>query len=219
MSGKPVVLRERAQRDVDAAVAYYASPRPDRQARWPSLTRSKPASVKSARIRRQARPTTRTNWTFPAYAFGPLESFPIWFSMSSSRRKSMSGASFTERVTWRPGCGNRVRTDVFRCSAASHLVNVSGMFYLQSVATWTLPRNGGANRPEGVPQSASFRPARPTRRRSRTMSTMRVRIDPDNPATLPDGRFDPAVVDGTHRGGDRHATAGRRCRGHARHGL
>ena len=29
------------------------------------------------------------------------------------------------------------------------------------------------------------------------MSTTRVRIDPDNPATLPEGRFDPAVVDGT----------------------
>ena len=29
------------------------------------------------------------------------------------------------------------------------------------------------------------------------MSTTRVRIDPDNPATLLEGRFDPAVVDGT----------------------
>ena len=29
------------------------------------------------------------------------------------------------------------------------------------------------------------------------MSTTRIRIDPDNPATLPEGRFDPAVVDGT----------------------
>ena len=29
------------------------------------------------------------------------------------------------------------------------------------------------------------------------MSTTRVRIDPDNPATFPEGRFDPAVVDGT----------------------
>ena len=29
------------------------------------------------------------------------------------------------------------------------------------------------------------------------MSTTRVRIDPDNPATLPEGRFDAAVVDGT----------------------
>ena len=29
------------------------------------------------------------------------------------------------------------------------------------------------------------------------MNTTRVRIDPDNPATLPEGRFDPAVIDGT----------------------
>ena len=29
------------------------------------------------------------------------------------------------------------------------------------------------------------------------MSTTRVRIDPDNPATLPEGRFDAAAVDGT----------------------
>ena len=29
------------------------------------------------------------------------------------------------------------------------------------------------------------------------MSTTRVRIDPDNPATLPQGRFDAEVVDGT----------------------
>ena len=29
------------------------------------------------------------------------------------------------------------------------------------------------------------------------MITTRVRIDPDIPATLPEGRFDPAVVDGT----------------------
>jgi putative transcriptional regulator len=29
------------------------------------------------------------------------------------------------------------------------------------------------------------------------MSTTRVRIDPDDPATLPEGRIDPAVVDGT----------------------
>ena len=29
------------------------------------------------------------------------------------------------------------------------------------------------------------------------MSKTRVRIDPDNPATLPEGRFDPAVVAGT----------------------
>ena len=42
---------------------------------------------------------------------------------------------------------------------------------------------------------ASFRPARPTRRRSRNMSTTRVRIDPDDPSTLPEGRIDPARVD------------------------
>ena len=29
------------------------------------------------------------------------------------------------------------------------------------------------------------------------MSTTRVRIDPDKPATLPEGRLDPTVVDGT----------------------
>ena len=29
------------------------------------------------------------------------------------------------------------------------------------------------------------------------MNTTRVRIDPDNPETLPEGRFDTAVVDGT----------------------
>ena len=29
------------------------------------------------------------------------------------------------------------------------------------------------------------------------MSTTRVRIDPDDPATFPEGRIDPAVVDGT----------------------
>ncbi|MDD9989066.1 MAG: hypothetical protein OXQ31_22535 [Spirochaetaceae bacterium] len=29
------------------------------------------------------------------------------------------------------------------------------------------------------------------------MSTTRVRIDPDNPSTLPDGRIDPARVDAT----------------------
>ena len=29
------------------------------------------------------------------------------------------------------------------------------------------------------------------------MSTTRVRIDPDDPATLPEGRIDPAVVDST----------------------
>ena len=29
------------------------------------------------------------------------------------------------------------------------------------------------------------------------MSTTRVTIDPGNPATLPEGRFNPAVVDGT----------------------
>jgi len=29
------------------------------------------------------------------------------------------------------------------------------------------------------------------------MSTTRVRIDRDNPAPFPEGRFDPAVVDGT----------------------
>ena len=29
------------------------------------------------------------------------------------------------------------------------------------------------------------------------MCTTRVRIDPNNPATLPAGRFDPEVVDGT----------------------
>ena len=29
------------------------------------------------------------------------------------------------------------------------------------------------------------------------MSTTRVRIDPDDPATLPEGRIDPSVVDGT----------------------
>ena len=29
------------------------------------------------------------------------------------------------------------------------------------------------------------------------MSTTRVRIDPDDPTTLPEGRIDPSVVDGT----------------------
>ena len=29
------------------------------------------------------------------------------------------------------------------------------------------------------------------------MSTVRAKIDPDNPATLPEGRLDAAVVDGT----------------------
>ena len=29
------------------------------------------------------------------------------------------------------------------------------------------------------------------------MSTTRLTIDPDNPATLPKGRFNPAVIDGT----------------------
>ena len=29
------------------------------------------------------------------------------------------------------------------------------------------------------------------------MSTTRVRIDPDDPATLPEGRIDPLIVDGT----------------------
>ena len=29
------------------------------------------------------------------------------------------------------------------------------------------------------------------------MGTTRVRIDPDDPSTLPEGRFDPAVVDAT----------------------
>ena len=29
------------------------------------------------------------------------------------------------------------------------------------------------------------------------MAETRVRIDPDNPVSLPEGRFDPAVVDGT----------------------
>ena len=33
--------------------------------------------------------------------------------------------------------------------------------------------------------------------RTLTMSTTRVRISPDNTATLPEGRFDAAVVDGT----------------------
>ena len=33
--------------------------------------------------------------------------------------------------------------------------------------------------------------------RAPTMSTTRVRIDPDNSATLPEGRLDPAMVDGT----------------------
>jgi len=34
-------------------------------------------------------------------------------------------------------------------------------------------------------------------RRSRTLSTTRVRIDPDDPSTLPEGRIDPAKVDAT----------------------
>ena len=29
------------------------------------------------------------------------------------------------------------------------------------------------------------------------MDKTRIRIDPNNPATLPEGRFDPEVVDGT----------------------
>ena len=29
------------------------------------------------------------------------------------------------------------------------------------------------------------------------MSTTRIRIDPDDPSTIPEGRIDPAVVDGT----------------------
>ncbi len=29
------------------------------------------------------------------------------------------------------------------------------------------------------------------------MSTTRIRIDPDDPATFPEGRFDPAAVDAT----------------------
>ena len=49
----------------------------------------------------------------------------------------------------------------------------------------------------GVRLSALFWPARPTGRSYRTMSTTRVRIDPDDPATLPEGRIDPAVVDAT----------------------
>ena len=49
----------------------------------------------------------------------------------------------------------------------------------------------------GFGRSASFRPARPTERRSRTMGTTRIRIDPDDPSTLPKGRIDPARVDAT----------------------
>ena len=44
---------------------------------------------------------------------------------------------------------------------------------------------------------ASLRPARPTGRRLRTMSTTRVRIDPNDPSTLPSGRNDLARVDAT----------------------
>ena len=67
--------------------------------------------------------------------------------------------------------------------------------------------------------SASFRPARPTRRRLRTMNTTRVRIDPDDPSTLPEGRIDPREGGCHHRGGDCCTGAGGRRRGHARHGA
>ena len=47
------------------------------------------------------------------------------------------------------------------------------------------------------PPSASVRPARPIARRSRTVSTTRIRIDPDDPFTFPESRIDPARVDAT----------------------
>ena len=51
--------------------------------------------------------------------------------------------------------------------------------------------------PYGVRLSASYPPARQTEKRFYTMSTTRVTIDPDDPATFPTGRVDPAVVDST----------------------
>ena len=48
-----------------------------------------------------------------------------------------------------------------------------------------------------VPPSASSRPARPTGKRFGTMSTTRIRIDPDDPSSLPEGQVDYAVLDAT----------------------
>ena len=48
-----------------------------------------------------------------------------------------------------------------------------------------------------VPPSASFRPARPAGKRSENMSETHVRIDPDDPQSLPEGRIDHTVLDGT----------------------
>ena len=87
------------------------SMRRERQAPSPLSMRCKPAFVRSASIRQQARPTMRTNWIFPACASGPSGRFPAWFSMSSGRPKSTSGVFCTERATLPPGCQSRMGTD------------------------------------------------------------------------------------------------------------
>lgn len=60
MSGKPIILRERALRDIDEVAEHYLA-RPDRRLRWTSSTPLKVLSARSATSQRVARPAMRTS--------------------------------------------------------------------------------------------------------------------------------------------------------------
>jgi len=69
MTAKPVIPREQARRDVEAAVDFYATEAGETVA-LRFIDAVEAAYGRSAAIRRRARPDTVTSLTFPACAAG-----------------------------------------------------------------------------------------------------------------------------------------------------
>ena len=103
MSGKPVVLRERARRDIDEVIEHYLSGAGAETGGCAGLCRRAgrrtPADWRTAG--RAALPAMRMSWIFPACAFNRSEGFRIRSSMWRGKRTSTSGASCMGRETSR----------------------------------------------------------------------------------------------------------------------
>ena len=113
MSGKPVVLRERARRDIDEAVEHYLAEAGE------AVALDFIDALEDARRQIGEQPATGSpryahELDIPGLRFRTVGKFPhlrIWSSTSTGRRKPISGASCTGRGTISPGCGSPARND------------------------------------------------------------------------------------------------------------
>ena len=110
MKAKPVVPRERARRDVDAAVDYYAGTA-SRKVALGFIDALEVAYRHIARHPATGSPRYGHELDLPGLRSWPLKRYPHIVISSKAKATSMSGASCTPRAIFQDGCGKQIRCE------------------------------------------------------------------------------------------------------------